>query len=81
MARDTERTAVPKYQRIVEHFRSQLKSGALKPGDRLPSLVEMREQYDSSRPTTDKVHSILQAEGLIQRQQGCGTFVTQPRRT
>jgi len=67
---------LPKYRRLAEHFRQQVAEGVLLPGDRLPSLNEMRQREGISRVTMDKVHSILEQEGLIERQPGLGTFVT-----
>ena len=71
---------LPKYWQIVEEIRGQIESGALKPGDRLPSLTEMRSGQGMSRGTVDKAHSILIAEDLIVRQPGLGTFVLDPKK-
>lgn len=49
--------------------------GELKPGDRLPSLVEMRNDHSLSRTTVDRVRRSLEKDGLIVREQGRGTFV------
>lgn len=70
----------PKYSTLAEHFRRQIRSGVLRPGDRLPSLAEMRDLQGISRPTMEKVHQILEQEGLIQRLPGAGTFVLEPRK-
>ena len=70
---------VPKYWRLVEHFRAQIESGELVPGDRLPSLAEMKEQ-GVSRPVMEKVHQILESEHIIIRQPGSGTFVCPPKK-
>lgn len=66
---------VPKYWQFVERFRAQMADGTLKPGDRLPSFVELRTRYGASRATADKVYGILEQEGLIDRQNGNGIFV------
>lgn len=70
----------PKYWQLVEQFREDMKRGVLRPGDRLPSLAEMKDRQGISRPTMEKVHQILEADGLIQRRPGLGTFVLQPVR-
>ena len=70
---------VPKYWNLVEHFRGRIGSGELKPGDRLPSYTEMRVQYGVSRPVTERVHGILERDGLILREAGRGIFVREPR--
>ncbi len=70
----------PKYQKLAEHFRHQMQTGVLCPGDRLPSLAEMHENHGVSRPTMEKVHSILEADGLIVRRPGSGTFILEPKK-
>lgn len=70
--------AKPKYLQLAEHFRGQLTRGELRPGDRLPSLTEMRAQHGASRPTVEKAHSLLEQEGWIERQHGAGIFVKAP---
>lgn len=67
-----------KYQKVAEQLRRDMEAGHIKPGDRLPSIAEMRAKFGISRPTMDKAHSILEHEGLISRQPGAGTFVLQP---
>ena len=71
---------MPKYWTLAEQFRDEMKTGVLRPGDRLPSLAEMKEQQGISRPTMEKVHQILEQEGLIQRLPGSGTFVLEPKK-
>lgn len=70
----------PKYWQLVEQFRQQIEVGLLKPGDRLPSYVEMRKNHGASRPTTERIHAVLEKEGLIMREAGRGIFVAEPRR-
>lgn len=68
----------PAYQQIAEQLRQQMKSGQIKPGERLPSIAQMREKHGISRPTMDKVYSILEQESLVIRQPGSGTYVLEP---
>lgn len=70
---------VPKYWQLAEQFRRQVKDGQLKPGDRLPSYTEMRVQYGVSRPVVERIHAMLEREGVIVREPGRGTFVAEPR--
>ena len=64
-----------KYQRVADELRKQIRSGALRPGDRLPSRSEMQGSINISCVTLDKVHQTLEQEGLIVRSKGRGTFV------
>ena len=74
-------TAKPKYLRLVEQLRQQIESGALRPGDRLPSYAELRTRYGMTQPTVDRAHALLEQENLIERIQGRGTFVAEQRQT
>lgn len=70
---------VPKYVKLAEHLRSQVKSGELRPGDRLPTVSELSKQHQISCSTVEKVHALLENDGLIVREQGRGVFVAVPK--
>ena len=67
-----------KYRQLENYLRDRIARGDLRPGDRLPSLSEMRGDYDVSRTTVERVHVRLEQDGLIRREQGRGTFVSEP---
>lgn len=69
---------VPDYQRIADDLREQIRSGRLKPGDKLPSKRELRDIYGTSAQPVDAALFMLRTEGLIEGRQGKGTFVLQP---
>lgn len=77
MARSNTRT-IHKHEHVTQDLRSRILSGALLPGDRLPSYAEMRA-LGVSQPTLDRVHVQLQQEGLIIREHGRGVFVAPAR--
>jgi len=56
-----------------------LASGTLTPGDRLPSENELSEQLGVSNITVKRSLDELRRQGLIQRIQGRGSFVGQPK--
>jgi GntR family transcriptional regulator len=64
-----------------EQLRSILEDliGALKPGDPLPSERELAERFDVARMTVRSEITRLASEGLVERVQGRGTFVAEPR--
>ena len=75
----------PKYQRIADALRRQIKAGEYQPGDRLPSETALLERFRSqfgtlSLPTLRQAIAVLRAEGLVESQQGIGTFVKSDRR-
>jgi GntR family transcriptional regulator len=70
--------AHPKYQQIAEQLRAQITSGALAPGQRLPSEPDLAAQYDASRNTVRLAIALLTNQGLVISRQGLGTFVHEP---
>ncbi|MDR0416115.1 MAG: GntR family transcriptional regulator [Propionibacteriaceae bacterium] len=50
------------------------------PGDRLPTEAQLCEEYSVSRITVRRAEEELLRDGLLVRQQGRGTFVSQPPR-
>lgn len=69
---------VPRYVDLRRTIESRILSGALKPGDRIPSEAELVGQYALSRMTVNKALSALAAAGLIVRRRGSGSFVASP---
>jgi len=67
----------PMYQQIAEDLRAQIKSGALKQGAQLPTELELRDRYASSRNTIRDAIKRLTSQGLVETRPGQGTFVTQ----
>jgi GntR family transcriptional regulator len=72
--------AHPKYQQIADRLRTQIASGALEPGERLPSEPDLATEYDASRNTVRLAIALLINQGLVVSRQGLGTFVVEPTR-
>jgi GntR family transcriptional regulator len=66
----------PKYLQLVDILRHDILNGKFKGGDRLPSENELRKKYSVSSTTVRKAIDILRNYGLIKREQGVGTFVS-----
>ncbi|UUN27893.1 GntR family transcriptional regulator [Streptomyces sp. FIT100] len=62
-------------QTIADDLRTQISTGRLKPGERLPSEVQLAARYTVSTPTLRNALAVLQAEGLIEKIHGKGNFV------
>ena len=58
------------YERIAAALRDQILARTLPPGSRLPSQRELEETFGASRIVVRQALDILEAEGLIDRQQG-----------
>lgn len=78
MAIDRE-SPLPLYYQLKRILLAQIESGALKPGDILPTESHLQSQYAVSRTTVRQSLSELEDEGRIVRQRGRGTFVAKPR--
>jgi GntR family transcriptional regulator, arabinose operon transcriptional repressor len=65
------------YERIVASVMSDLKSGRLRPGDRVPSEHALAEQFEVSRITSRKALEVLAQANVVERSQGRGTFIVQ----
>jgi DNA-binding LacI/PurR family transcriptional regulator len=74
---DTEQ---PKYRRLADMLRSQIKLGELKTGDRLPSFAEMYREHGATKTTLRRVYELLEKDNLIERRSGSGVYVAEPDR-
>lgn len=63
---------------VRRYLEEYLETGDLGPGGRLPTERELSELTGASRRLIRRVLAALEAEGLIWRQQGKGTFAGQP---
>ncbi len=78
-SRRVEADPRPLYQTIRIAIETQIMSGELRPGDRIPFEHELMARYNCSRMTVNKALSALASAGLISRQRRRGSFVTRPR--
>ena len=70
-------SGVPLSRQIADQIRAHSVSGVLAPGDRLPSVRQLAKQLAVNVNTVQLVYERLTAEGLLERRQGDGTFVSQ----
>jgi len=65
----------PLYQQIKALILDRLQSGEWKPGEAIPSEMELAARFRVSQGTVRKAIDELAAENLVLRRQGKGTFV------
>ncbi|WP_222853965.1 FadR/GntR family transcriptional regulator [Fodinicola acaciae] len=58
------------YQRVVEQVEQAMLTGALKPGERLPSERELMAQFGVSRSTVREALRVLESGGLVRSRPG-----------
>ena len=68
-------TFSPLYQQIKALITQALQSGEWKPGEMIPSEVDLAARFKVSQGTVRKAIDELSAENLVVRRQGKGTFV------
>ena len=56
------------YQKIIDELRAEIESGALKTGDRIPTVNELRGRYEVSHITVLRAYRELQDAGFIVQQ-------------
>lgn len=67
---------IPLYYQLENVLREKITSGAIAQGERLPTELELIEQFGVSRITVRQALAALADDGLIERKQGRGTFVS-----
>src|SRR5690606_10189927 len=66
---------VPRYLQLKRLLTQGLQAGEWKPGEAIPSEMELARRYGVSQGTVRKAIDELAAENLVARRQGRGTFV------
>lgn len=66
-----------KAQQAYEHLRRSIAGGLWKVGERLPTERELAQRLGLARNTVRRALDVLEAEGLIARGVGRGTFLAQ----
>lgn len=66
---------VPPYLQIANDLRRQIEDGTIPPGRRIPTTVEMEQEYEVARDTLRKATKVLKDEGLVESVRGMGLYV------
>ncbi|WP_423055345.1 GntR family transcriptional regulator [Zhaonella formicivorans] len=72
-------SVIPIYYQLARLLEGQIRRGELKPGEALPTEMELAARYQISRMTVRKAIAELVAAGMVYAQQGKGTFVAVPK--
>ena len=67
---------IPIYQQLVDIIANAIKKGDLTYGEKLPTIFEMMEHLGIARGTVKRAYDELELQGLIEKSQGRGTFVS-----
>ena len=74
-------TKTLRYEQIADVLRTQIRTGELEVGERLPSFIEMYDRHGATAATMKKVYDLLEKEELIERRSRSGIYVSSAKRT
>ncbi|MCL6702220.1 GntR family transcriptional regulator [Pseudomonas sp. T1.Ur] len=72
-------TRLPLYQRLRDQLAEQIANNRWRPGEAIPTEAALSAEYALSTGTVRKAIDALVAEGILERQQGRGTFIRRPQ--
>lgn len=70
----------PIYRQIMDQLRRLIASGQLAAGEELPSVRDVAGRHAINPMTVSRAYSMLESEGLLERQRGKGMVVAMTRR-
>ena len=76
MLRIDPRSSTPIYEQIEFGIKELILKGALKEGEKLPSVRELSSILTINPNTISKAYGELEREGIIETLRGKGTFIT-----
>jgi len=69
-------SGVPFYRQIIDQIKYAIARGELRPGDQLPTVRQLAVDLAINLNTVGKAYSQLEILGILQTQQGSGTFIS-----
>jgi GntR family transcriptional regulator len=69
------KSGVPFYRQIIEQVKFAIARGDLSPGDRLPTVRQLAVDLSINPNTVIRAYRELEIAGVLETQQGSGTFV------
>ncbi len=69
------KSGVPIYRQIIDQVKSGIATGALGPGDRLPTVRQLSVDLSVNPNTVSRAYTELELTGLVETHMGSGTFV------
>jgi GntR family transcriptional regulator len=69
-------SGIPAYRQIIDQVLGGIASGALQPGDQLPTVRQLAVDLAINPNTVVRAYRELEIRGVLSTQQGIGTFIT-----
>jgi GntR family transcriptional regulator len=70
-------SGVPVYRQIMDQVMGGIATGALKPGDQLPTVRQLAVDLAVNPNTIVRAYRELEFRGVLDTQHGTGTFITE----
>jgi GntR family transcriptional regulator len=70
-------SGVPVYRQLIDQVQGGLAAGSLKPGDQLPTVRQVAVDLTINPNTVLRAYRELEIRGVLDTQQGTGTFVAE----
>src|SRR6266853_647178 len=71
------KSGMPIYLQLADQVKAAAASGAIRPGEALPSIRPLAEELRVNRNTVAKAYSELESLGVVETQPGRGCFLQQ----
>ncbi|TGA97449.1 winged helix-turn-helix domain-containing protein [Streptomyces sp. MZ04] len=69
---------LPPYKVVANELRQRIRSGQLRPGDRIPSSRTLQDRFQIAGATALSAIRLLRQQGFVQTTHGRGSFVADP---
>jgi GntR family transcriptional regulator len=69
------KSGVPFYRQVIDQVKSAIATGAIAPGDRLPTVRQLAVDLSINPNTVSRAYTELELTGLVETHMGSGTFV------
>jgi GntR family transcriptional regulator len=70
-------SGVPLYRQLIDQVQAAIATGALHPGDQLPTVRQVAVDLEINPNTVMRAYREMEIRGILDTQQGTGTFVAQ----
>jgi GntR family transcriptional regulator len=69
-------SGVPIYVQLMEQVRHAVETGALRPGDQLPTIRALAQELVMNSNTVVRAYRELEHEGIVELRHGLGAFIS-----
>ncbi|GAA2644669.1 GntR family transcriptional regulator [Nonomuraea recticatena] len=72
------KASIPRWKQLYEILVERINTGEYPPGERMPSVMALMDEFGLAVATTQKAVAKLREDGLIYTEPGLGSFVAVP---